>query len=66
MEVHREIGLKEGQPMNCKYCGKQMEHDSTDGIGYSESHSYTCECGAQMTRFENGQEDSWFENGHCG
>lgn len=47
--------------MDCKYCDKEMELDSSEGIGYSESHSYTCECGAQMTRFENGQEDSWCE-----
>ena len=47
--------------MYCKYCGKEMELNSWEGVRYSESLSYTCECGAQMTRFENGQEDFWYE-----
>ena len=47
--------------MDCKYCGKQMELDWWEGISYSESLPYTCECGAQMTRFKNGREDFWYE-----
>lgn len=32
--------------IKCKYCGKEMEEDYTDGIGLGEHTLYTCECSA--------------------
>ena len=45
--------------MNCKYCKNKMEFDHSEGIGYSEAHIYACECGAEVTVHENGEENSW-------
>ena len=47
--------------MTCKYCGKDMEFDSTEGVGYSECHNYVCGCGASCTVPENLAEPDWQE-----
>ena len=33
--------------MECVYCGREMEHDSTQGTWYDEVDYYTCLCGAE-------------------
>ena len=45
--------------MECKFCDREMELDSREGIGYSETSLYTCVCGGNVRTHENGQEDEW-------
>lgn len=48
--------------MICKFCGKEMEYDSSEGISYAEKHKYMCECGTSLIRSENLEEDIWIES----
>jgi hypothetical protein len=45
----------------CKDCGKEMELDFTEGISYTESHYYVCECGVSCTIHENLADTEWKE-----
>ena len=47
--------------MTCKYCGQDMDLDSTENASYSECHNYVCVCGTSCTVHENLAESDWQE-----